>query len=109
MLHVEDIRTLSNKALLAETRYLSMAQQHSIEASHFQQLRQEWLEQGRQLEDSKMSSSQELDSSQTAVDILRRENKELQTIFGAEIERRNATIRELVVEKKALFSQLVGR
>jgi len=50
-----------------------------------------------------VSASQELGSSYNTVEILKRENEELQRIFTTEIERRNSTIRELVAEKKALF------
>ena len=63
----------------------------------------------RELEQSSISACVELDSSQAAVDILRKENEELQKIFGVEIERRNATIKELVREKRQLFDQLVAR
>ena len=111
-----DVKLLRRILSESEYKYSQLSERHMRDKTDFELLKMQWhrvndvnQNRNRLLEQSSISACQELDSSQTAIDILRRENEELQKILGEQIERRNGTIRELIREKKQLFEQLVSQ
>ena len=111
-----DVKLLRRILSESESKYSQLSERHMRDKTDFELLKMQWhrvndvnQNRNRLLEQSSISACQELDSSQTAIDILRRENEELQKILGEQIERRNGTIRELIREKKQLFEQLVSQ